>query len=144
MLFSVFFGKLLLLALNLKFLHKNDLFWIWGQLTKWSSSTIISTPIRIFEKILKFKFLLPFEFWMHFQCLSNSNYRMKRNFRLYYDVCHCNIHIWWTFQIFWNNFPFDVIFLHFFFKNSQKNQFPTKENLKILWQKKTCNFIFDK
>jgi len=91
MLFSVYFGKLLLFALNLKFLHKNDTFWIWTQLTKWSSSTLVSTPIWILEKkTLKFNFLWPFEFWMHFQCLSNSKYRMTRKFWLYYDVFHCN------------------------------------------------------
>jgi len=58
MLFSVYFGKLLLFLINLKFLHKNDIFWLWAQLIKWSSSTLVSTPIWIFGKNLKIQIFI--------------------------------------------------------------------------------------
>jgi len=111
----VYFGKLLLLALNLKFLHKNCIFWVWAPLTKWSSSTLISTPIWILKKFLMLNILLQFELRVYFQCLLNSIYRMTRKFNLYHDVHHHDIQIWLNFPIFWNNFLSNTIFLHFFF-----------------------------
>jgi len=89
-----------------------------------------------FGKILILNILLQFELWMYFQCLLNSNYRMKWKLILHHDFCHYNVHTWWNFQIFWNNFLFDVIFLHFFFKNSQKNQFSTKKSKNLVKQKR--------
>jgi len=127
MLFSMYFGKLLLLVLNLKFLHKNDIFWVWVQLLKWRSSILVSTPIGILKKFIILNILLQFELWMYFQCLLHSNYRMTRKLNLYHDFCHCNVHSWWKFQIFWDIFLFDVIFLHFFSKNSHNNQFSSQK-----------------
>jgi len=40
------------------------------------------------------------------------------------------------FRFFKNYFLFDVIFLHFFFKNSQKNQFSTKKSKNLMKFKK--------
>jgi len=136
MLFSLYFRKLLLLALNLKFLHKNDIFWVWIQLMKWRSSILISTLSRILKKFVILNILLQFELWLSFQCLLHSNYRMTQKLSLHHDVCHCNVHSWWNFQIFWDNFLFDVIFLHFFFT------FSSKILIKINFlQKKSKNFV---
>jgi len=63
----VYLGKLLLLALYLKFLHKNDIFLLWAQQTKWRSSTLVSTPIWIFEKFLKLNFYCD----LNFACIFN-------------------------------------------------------------------------
>jgi len=115
----MYFGNLLLCALNLKFLHKNDILWIWVQLTKWSSSSLVSTPIWILKKFQILNILLQFELWMYFQCLLNSNYRMIHKWSLHYDIFHWNTYTWWNFQIFSNNFLFDVIFLHSIFKKIQ-------------------------
>jgi len=95
---------------------------------KMKSSTLVSTPIGILKKILILNILLQLEFWVHFQCLLYSNYRMTWKLSLHHDVCLYNVHTWWNFQIFWTNFAFDVIFLHFFFKNSHKNQFPSEKS----------------
>jgi len=126
----VYLGKLLLHALNLNVLPQNNIFWVWAHLTKRrSSSTLFSTPIGILKKFLILNIWLQFELWKYFQCLIlYSNYRMTWKLSLYHDVCHYNVHIWWNFQIFWTNFPFDVIFLHFFFKNSHNKQFSSKKS----------------
>jgi len=131
MLFLVYFEKLFLLALNLKFLHKNDIFWVWTQLSKQISSTLVSIPIPILKKFLIFNILLKFEIWMYFQCLLNFIYRMTQKFNLHHNVHHYNIHTWFNFRIFWNNFRFDMIFLHFIFENSRKKKF-TKESKKFV------------
>jgi len=71
-----------------------------------------------FRKFLILNILLQFELWMYFQWLLNSIYRMTQKFNLHHDVHHYNIHTWLNFCIFWNNFWFDMIFLHFIFENS--------------------------
>jgi len=126
----VYFGKLLLLTLNLKFLHKNHIFWVWDQLTKWRSFSLVSSPIWILKNFIILNILLQFELWMYFQCLFNSNYRMTWKFNLHHSVHHCNIYIWLIFSIWYD-------FLHFFFKNSKKHFY--KKILKICEVKKTWN-----
>lgn len=128
MLFSVYYGKLLLLALNLKFLPKNDVFWVWAQLTKWRSPILVPTPVGILNFFLILNILLLSELWMYLWCLLHSNYRRKRDLSFLHDVCHYNVHPCWNFQIFWNNFLFDMIFLHFFFKMYHKKQFSSKKS----------------
>jgi len=97
-----------------------------------------------FEKFLILNILLQFELWMYFQCLLNSIYRMTQKFNVYHDAHHYNVHAWLNFCIFWNKFRFDMIFLHFIFKNSQKEQFSTKKSKKNCGVKRTCNFISKK
>jgi len=131
----VYFGKLFLLTLNLKFLLKNYIFWVWVQLTKWRSSTLVSTTLRIFKKFLILNIiLLQFELRVYFQCLLNSIYIMTWKFNLHHDVHHRNIHTWLNFPIFYSDFLFDMIFLHFSSKILKKNNFP-QINLKKIWSK---------
>jgi len=82
----VYFGKLLLCAINLKFPHKNDIFWIWAQLTKWRSSTLVSTPIWIMKN---------FKYWI-FYCNLNFG---------------CIFNVYWILIIEWHeNWVYTMIF----------------------------------
>jgi hypothetical protein len=110
------FQCILLLSLNLKFLLENDIFWVWAQLTKQRSPTLVSTPIGILGKFAILNILLEFELWMYFWCLLYSNYRRKRDLSSHHDACHYNVHPRWNFQIFWNDFLFDMNFSSLFFQ----------------------------
>ena len=138
----MYFWKLLLLAQNLKSLPKNNVFWVWAELTKWRSPILVSAPIWILFKFVILNILLWFECQMYFWCLLYSNYRRTRDLSLHHDVCHYNVHPWWNFQIFWNNFLFDMIFLHFFFKNSHKNQFSSKKSkIFVTWRRHVASSL---
>jgi len=50
--------RFLLLALNLKFLHKNVIFWVWAQLTKWRLYTLVSTPNGILKKRINIEYFI--------------------------------------------------------------------------------------
>jgi len=75
--FSVL-GELVAPSLGLHFLHRNDIFRIWAQLMKWSSYTLVSTPIRNIEKFLKLNIWMHFGLWAYFQCLLNYVYRTSK------------------------------------------------------------------
>jgi len=136
----VYFGKLLLLTLNLKFLHNNDIFWVWTQLTKWRSSTLVSTPS---ERILILNILLQFELWVYFQCLLNSIYRIIWKFNLHHDVHHRHIHTSLNFLFFEIIFYLIWFFITFSSKIIKRKKFSQKI-LKICKIKRTCNFIYEK